>query len=220
MTIIDKSFFKLSELAGRWGKTEDDILHMLEAGLMPAYFWHEGYVESLLRKPGRRYLFKGFVRADHPVPLQLLLGKKAEIVHLCPYSEPFGPDRMDLLSPMQQLIDDTLEDITTPLLVAVTDLVVMAQDVERMEEADPNLTKNKRKQTVPTILPEPKADLITISDEKALMGRQAIADYLGVSVTTIKNYMKNAHFPAFPQGGLRCAYPSELESWRQSQKNK
>lgn len=66
-------------------------------------------------------------------------------------------------------------------------------------------------------IPDPKGSHHT---ESPLLGRKAIADYLEVSVSTVKNYMKDRTFPFFSQGGQRCAMPSKLDSWRIKKKNK
>lgn len=57
-------------------------------------------------------------------------------------------------------------------------------------------------------------------NESPLMGRKVIASYLGVSESTVKNYLKDRTFPYFAQGGRRCAMPSELDAWRALKKNK
>jgi hypothetical protein len=238
--IIMRSFFKIPELAKRWGKTEDEILHMLEADLMPSYFWYEGYVESILRMPGKRYHYKGFVQTGRNIPFRLLLSQDASITYLCPYSEPFGPDKTDSLIPMELSHKDTLEYISDPISVHVTDLVVMSHDVDQLEEFHPELTEKNSLQLEPSIPPvqivalpvkaEPEVVVKTDAEslnsatlkenEKPLMGRKAIAGYLNVSVSAIKNYKNEKRFSYFKQGGLICAYPSQLDAWRQSKNKK
>lgn len=56
------------------------------------------------------------------------------------------------------------------------------------------------------------------NDEPPLMGRKAIASYLNVSESTVKNYLKQKSFPFFSQGGRKCAWPSGLDAWRTRKK--
>ncbi|MDA8163666.1 MAG: hypothetical protein M0017_01350 [Desulfobacteraceae bacterium] len=107
----------------------------------------------------------------------------------------------------------------------------LARDqISEMEKKFPELAGNQDKPTSKTeVAPPPPASNIAetppdapappaMSGEKPLIGRKAIASYLGVSESTIKNYMKKKGFPFFSQGGQRCAYPSKLNAWRQKKK--
>lgn len=56
------------------------------------------------------------------------------------------------------------------------------------------------------------------SGETPLMGMKAIADHLGVSVSSIKQYKKDRFFPCHNQCGKKIAYASELNAWRDKKK--
>jgi len=218
------NFFYIESLSKKMNKKDHDILRMVHEGIFPAYCFYEGYAESMLRIPNKIFKFRGFVLVVSNIIYRILHGKYSEIQVMYPYDDQCLHCISDMLLPMQ-INDITGAYIEQPISVTISDLVIMSHDIERAEEEHPSLCCDNEAQKKDVIkienLSTYKEEVRpSIQNEKPLIGRKAIADYLGVSISCVKNYMKNQAFPNFLQGGLQCAYPSDLEAWRQRKKNK
>lgn len=236
MALTKRIFYTLPELAMRWRKSEDDLIHMAAAGGLPLSIIYEGHVSGL-----PVWSCQGFLSLYPHDAAKFLLGNKPEVE----ISRFYDPD-CDPNSPRKHLFPITLPEnyedleeavqsaVPTKLKITRADLVIMARAVIRLEAEQPELlaqgtpvvsTASKEAESA---FPDVETDLADkkggspkggLHNEIPLMGRKGIANYLGVSESTVKNYMKDRTFPHFSQGGLKCAMPSELDAWRNRKKN-
>ena len=196
-------FFTLIQLAKRWGKTEDEILHAAAAGFFPLSFWYEGPVYSSKLKAYASYRGHGSVQVS-AIYEALVCGY--ETVHVSCLSN----DDETFYVGTNPLLDD-LPSKPQLCVNLRKGFVVLAGDVAKIEKDRPAILFGD----APDILPHEQSSMRAREQEKPLRTIKEIAKYCEVHEDTIKTWRKEyKDFPASPPGrGSVTALPTELNAW-------
>jgi hypothetical protein len=195
-----KQFYKLNELAGRWSVTVDEILHLaMNEELTISFWWHDGCVDE----DGNSEVIEEFVNIDH------FVAKKFAVNHVINgkigvlYAYRGTGEKIELrLNHTVWLLENLTNETQTkfvnpyhsPAEMKISELVVLPDEVKRIES---------------------ERGFLDVTEER-LVGRKAIAEYLGVSVSTLKNRMKEYKYPKHKNNGIWEAKPTELDEWNRS----
>ena len=141
MDLVERIFYTLPELTKRWGKSEDDLIHMAAAGALPMSIGYEGYISGL-----PAWSCQGFLTLYSHDVAKFLLGNKPVVQVSRFYDPDCAPDSsrkhfspITLPENFENLEEAVQSAVPTKLKIARTDLVVMAHAVARLEAAQPEL---------------------------------------------------------------------------------
>jgi hypothetical protein len=214
----NRLFYKLDELSERWGITENQILQMAASGSLTlsifwtGYYWEEDTPGKW--KPGNHGPLNDWVTLGriHAIELATNTAPEGQVgieIHSC-----FKIDGTKILPilPYSSKLDPKGEhDIKNTVFCPTIQrqaLCVMCSEVTRLEKREPE------------ILDLTKDNIITRKREDMLRGQKAIANYLGVSPSTLKNWRATRwHSPPIEKdgpNGMIVAYKPELDRWRET----
>jgi hypothetical protein len=245
MALPGKILYKLSEVAERWGKTEDDLMHFAAQRVLVLSCWFDGYAviphipfEIFGKIIGKEKHLKGtwhesYVQEWATVDgmfIKGLLGHKGRGARV----DWLGSKAHHLLYPVEGPLDmkhfnSSLEfaiaKLESPFTVSRTDLVVMAEEVARLETEHTELRPEDAGTLPTTVSPlndEALRRPLTESRHtgRILTGWRAIAKHLEVSVSTAKRYAKGRSWPRPGPTGKPTTTSAELDDWRLSTSKK
>jgi hypothetical protein len=141
MALAERIFYTLPELAIRWGKSEDDLIHIAAAGSLPLSISYEGHISGL-----PVLSCQGFLSLYPHDAAKFLLGTDS-VVEISRFYDPdcdpnsprkhFSP--ITLPENYENLEDAVQNAVPTKLKKTRADLVVMARAVTRLEAEQPEL---------------------------------------------------------------------------------
>lgn len=245
MTLRDEpKLYSLAAVAKRWGKTEEDLLNMGASRSLVLSCWFEGYAVHRpisMKELGLKLkelklpsgaLISGFLKEYAAVlclDIQGLLAPgdrqvRVDWLHFHHREGFFYP----VEGPLEKvLFESELEFAaakhTSPFKISRSDLVIMAEEVARMEAEHQELFPGDAG-------PLPSPSHVSPLDEEPLhppstapmhMGRiltgwKTIAKHLGVVESTAKRYAKGSPWPHPGPTGKPTTTTTELDSWRLS----
>jgi len=195
---------KLSELANKWGKTVSEIINLLVA-TMTAGCWYSG---PIISAAGCRMVFNGHGKFDMesfegwvvprgPDLAPLLTQKNVKLKYFDIMTYPIAPRPSMVLANYSPAILHPSGHIEHgELIITLDDLVIMPSEVTRMEREYPELTAKRTPAS---------------SEEEPLKGMKEIANFLGVSLGTVKNLKKGKKLDFFKEGGAIMAFRSKIQ---------